>query len=201
MAEGLESEPLDAGILHLCLDMQNLFAPGAPWATPWMPRVLPVVTELATRFPERTIFTRFIPPTNPRAMPGRWRAYYEKWRDVTQDHVDRALIDLVPALARLAPPATVIDKTRYSAFAETGLHRCLRERHAQGLIITGSETDVCVLATVLDAVDLGYRVIVVHDGVCSSSDEGHDALLKLYHRRYSIQIETAMAEAILRRWA
>jgi nicotinamidase-related amidase len=31
------------------------------------------------------------------------------------------------------------------------------------LTVTGSETDVCVLATVLDAVDLGYRVIVVRD--------------------------------------
>jgi nicotinamidase-related amidase len=29
-----------------------------------------------------------------------------------------------------------------------------------------------VLATVLDAVDIGYRVIVVRDAVCSSSDEG-----------------------------
>jgi len=71
MAEGLDAEPLDAGILHLCLDMQNLFAPNAPWSTPWMPRVLPVVTEIAGRFPERTVFTRFIPPDTPEAAPGR----------------------------------------------------------------------------------------------------------------------------------
>ncbi len=51
-----------------------------------------------------------------------------------------------------------------------------------------------MLATVLGAVDLGYRVIVVRDAICSSSDEGHDALLKVYHRRYSEQIETASAE-------
>ncbi len=47
---------------------------------------------------------------------------------------------------------------------------------------------------------LGYRVIVVRDAVCSSSDDGHDALLQVYHRRYSEQIETANAEAILSRW-
>jgi nicotinamidase-related amidase len=76
----------------------------------------------------------------------------------------------------------------------------LRARRANTLIVTGSETDVCVLATVLDAVDLGYRVIVVRDAICSSSDEGHDALLKVYHRRYSIQIETADAEQVLRLW-
>jgi nicotinamidase-related amidase len=68
------------------------------------------------------------------------------------------------------------------------------------LIITGSETDVCVLATVLGAVDLGFRVILVRDAICSSSDEGHDALLKVYHRRYAEQIEVADAETILREW-
>ena len=64
----------------------------------------------------------------------------------------------------------------------------------------GTETDVCVLATVLDAVDIGYRVIVVRDSICSSSDEGHDMLMRLYHTRYTAQIETANAEVILGRW-
>jgi nicotinamidase-related amidase len=50
-----------------------------------------------------------------------------------------------------------------------------------------------VLATVLDAVDIGYRVIVIRDAVCSSSDEGHDLLMRLYHTRYLEQIETADA--------
>jgi nicotinamidase-related amidase len=73
-------------------------------------------------------------------------------------------------------------------------------READGLIVTGSETDVCVLATVLGAVDLGYRVVVVTDGVCSSSDTGHDALMTLYHQRFSEQVETATAEEVLARW-
>jgi nicotinamidase-related amidase len=68
-------------------------------------------------------------------------------------------------------------------------------------LVTGSETDVCVLATIMGAVDHGYRVILVRDGVCSSSDEGHDALLDLYHRRFSTQIETTDAETVLSRWA
>jgi nicotinamidase-related amidase len=46
---------------------------------------------------------------------------------------------------------------------------------------------------------MDFRVILVRDGVCSSSDEGHDALLQIYHRRFSEQIETASAE-ILARW-
>jgi nicotinamidase-related amidase len=58
---------------------------------------------------------------------------------------------------------------------------------------------VCLLATVLNAVVLGYRVIVVRDAVCSSSDEGHDMLLRLYHTRFSEQIEAADAATILSR--
>jgi nicotinamidase-related amidase len=192
--------PLPRTAVHLCVDMQNIFAPGAPWATPWMARVAPVVQALAERFPERTVFTRFITPRRPEDMPGAWRRYYEKWRQTTRDVVDPALLELLPVLKRLVPPAAVIDKSRYSAFAGPKLHMHLRRRHADTLIVTGSETDVCVLATVLGAVDCGYRVVVVTDAICSSSDAGHDALLTVYRRRYAEQIETADAETVLSAW-
>ena len=38
------------------------------------------------------------------------------------------------------------------------------------LVISGSETDVCVLSTVLGAVDRGYRVVIAIDALCSSSN-------------------------------
>jgi nicotinamidase-related amidase len=104
------------------------------------------------------------------------------------------------SLARWCPAATVIDKDPYSAFVGSPLLRHPLKREADGLIVTGSETDVCVLATVLYAVDVGYRVILVRDAVCSSSDESHDALMKLYHGRFSEQIETADTETILSAW-
>ena len=127
-------------------------------------------------------------------------AVWARWRAATRECPDLNLLELMPPLAALCPPAAVIDKTRYSGFAEPKLLAHLREREADALIISGSETDVCVLATALSAVDLGYRVIVVRDAVCSSSDEGHDMLLRLYHTRFSEQIETADAATILSRW-
>jgi nicotinamidase-related amidase len=200
MADSLLSIPLTDKTVHLCIDMQRIFSPDGPWATPWMARVLPVVTELAGRFPERTVFTRFITPRQPQDMTGMWRRYYERWRETTQEHIDPGLLELLPSLALLVPPAVIINKTRYSAFVGSNLLAHLQDRHADGLIISGSETDVCVLATVLGAVDLGFRVIVVRDAICSSSDEGHDALLRVYHGRYSEQIETVSAEDVLRCW-
>jgi nicotinamidase-related amidase len=181
------------------VDMQRIFSAEGPWPAPWMERVLPVVATLAGRHPERTLFTRFIPPERPDELPGVWQRYYTRWRLATREHLDLDLLELMPPQAALCPPAAVIDKTRYSGFAEPKLLAHLREREADALIISGSETDVCVLATILSAVDLGYRVIVVRDAVCSSSDEGHDLLLRLYHTRFSEQIETADAATILSR--
>lgn len=200
MADDLLAAPLTERAVHLCVDMQRIFSSDGPWATPWMDRVLPVVLAIVERFPDRTVFTRFITPRRPEDLPGTWRRYYEKWRETTRECIDPRLLDILPPLRKFIPPAVVIDKTRYSGFFEPHLGNHLRERGADCLIVTGSETDVCVLATVLGAVDHGFRVILVRDGVCSSSDEGHDALLEVYHRRYSLQIETAEAETVLSRW-
>jgi nicotinamidase-related amidase len=57
-----------------------------------------------------------------------------------------------------------------------------------------------VLATVLGAIDRGYRVVVASDAICSSADETHDASLRLYQRRYGQQVEIATTEQILENW-
>ena len=67
--------------------------------------------------------------------------------------------------------------------------RSLRRRGITTVIVTGGETDVCVLATVLAAVDWGFRVVLPDDALCSANDATHDALMKLYRERYSQQIE------------
>jgi nicotinamidase-related amidase len=188
--------PPGAHAVHLCIDMQNLFAPGAPW----MEWVLPVAVALVEHDPARTIFTRFIPPQNKLSARGAWKAYYEKWECVTGEHLDPLMLELASPLWRYVPPANMIDRQTYSAFSNGQLSQLLDEHHVDTLVISGGETDVCVLASVLDAVDLGYRVILAEDAVCSSSDESHDAMLDLYTKRFDVQIEVATARDILGRW-
>jgi nicotinamidase-related amidase len=163
--------------------------------------VLPKVVKLVEHAPERTVFTRFITPRRPEEMHGMWRPYYEKWHQTTLEEMDAAMLDLVPPLGNFVPPATVVDKKVYGGFSEPALHAHLQSRAADALVISGSETDVCVASTVLGAVDKGYRVILVRDAVCSSSDAGHDALLEVYHRRYGQQIETADSDEIIAAWS
>jgi nicotinamidase-related amidase len=197
---GLVYGPPGDSCVHLCVDMQRLFAEDTPWKTPWMPRVLPKVVALTQAHPYKTIFTRFIPPENPAQAHGAWRRYYERWSAITLEKLDIAYIDLMPKLKGFVPPAEVVDKRVYAPWIETGLHVSLQQRRINTLVITGGETDVCVLATVLGAVDLGYRVILATDALCSSSDTAHDAQLSVYHRRYSMQVETALTADILKAW-
>ena len=72
---------------------------------------------------------------------------------MTGEGLDPRLIRLVPPLATFAPPATIIDKASYSPFKEPTFLSTLRRLKATTLIITGGETDVCVLGAVMDAVD------------------------------------------------
>jgi nicotinamidase-related amidase len=186
--------------VHLCVDMQRMFAEPTEWMMPWSAKVLPQITALVAFQPEKTIFTRFIPARRTGQGPGMWKKYYERWASMTVEKLGGDMLELVPTLARFTPPASIIDKQVYAPWRETDLHQRLQKQGVDTLIISGGETDVCVLATVLGAVDLGYRVVVAKDALCSSSDDAHDAAIGLYHRRYSSQVEPADTETILRNW-
>lgn len=185
---------------HLCIDVQNIFARGGVWETPWMEKVLPVISNIAARYGERTVFTRFVTPTQPEDRPGRWQGYFTKWRAATRAELGPDALELVPSLSRYAPPALIVDKPAYSAFFGSGLADLLIEKHVGTVVVTGAETDVCVLSTVLSAVDLGFRVVIVEDALCSSSDTGHDALMTMYRTRFHGQIDLVCAEELFELW-
>jgi nicotinamidase-related amidase len=193
-------EPLTPRAVNLCVDMQRLFTAEGPRPTPWLEPTLPLIEAVAGRYPERTIFTRFIPPEKPEDMPGTWQRLYRRWPNATRSELAPELMELVRSLARLAPPAVVMDKPVYSPFSGSHLPRHLAERGADAVIVTGAETDVCVLATVLGAVDHGFRVVLVTDAVCSSSNAGHDALFELFRQRFTEQVELSDAETVLSAW-
>jgi nicotinamidase-related amidase len=192
--------PLADTCLHICVDMQRLFAEDTDWHTPWMERVLPNILRIVAVHPAQTVFTRFIPAQEPGQGRGTWRRYYENWESMTVSRLGSDMVELVPQLARFVPPARVVDKHVYSPWLERGLDDLLRGTRIDTLVVSGGETDVCVLATVLGAVDRGYRVVVVTDALCSSTDETHDAMMTLYQNRYGQQVETVTTDMILENW-
>ena len=103
-----------------------------------------------------------------------------------------AFIDKIPALLtleagtrwteidpRIAPRAgePVLNKLFASAFFGTPLSSLLTAAGCDSLIVTGASTSGCVRATVVDALQHGYRPIVPRDAVGDRNPAAHEASL------------------------
>lgn len=187
-------------LVHLCVDVQNMFARETEWHTPWLTGVLPAIEALVERDPVSTVFTRFIPPAAPEAESGTWRDYYRRWPTMTASQLGPDMLDLVPSLRRYLPPARLFDKNRYSPWLFGNLDATLRADGVTTVLVSGGETDVCVLAAVLGAVDLGYRTILATDAVFGSADQTHDAALTVFHSRFGDQLTACTTQHLLDNW-
>lgn len=83
----------------------------------------------------------------------------------------------------------------------TDLHLQLKGPGIDTIVITGGETDVCVLATMLGAIDWGFRAILVTDALYSSADETHDAMMNVYMNRFGEQVECVTTKTLLESWS
>jgi len=187
-------------LAHLCVDVQNMFASGTDWQTPWLNRMLPAIEALVERDPAATVFTRFIPPASPGDEIGTWKDYYERWPTMTRSRLEPHMIEVVPTLARFMPPARHFNKNRYSPWLFGNLHATLKADGVDTVLISGGETDVCVLATVLGAIDLGYRTILASDAVFGSANQTHDAALTVVHSRFGQQLTVRTTQDLLDTW-
>jgi maleamate amidohydrolase len=103
-----------------------------------------------------------------------------------------AFIDKVPALLtleagsrwveidpRIAPREgePVLNKLFASAFFGTALSSFLAANGCDSLIVTGASTSGCVRATVVDAIQHGYRPVVPREAVGDRNPEAHSANL------------------------
>ena len=76
-------------------------------------------------------------------------------------------------------------KHGYDAFNGTPLDGALRARGITSLIVTGTMTDICVLATVTGGFHREYRRVVVEDGVATLWPEIQRATLDILGRAYA----------------
>lgn len=188
--------PIPASALHVVVDMQELFRSHPEWGTQSVTTIVPPIQRLLAARPDNAYFSRFIPAQSAESAEGTWRRFYRRWSTVTLDRLDPAQIEIVHELRPWAK--RVADKRVYSAWA------CAELRHAaiaaETVILTGAETDVCVLATAMDAVQAGLRVILAADALTSSSQACHAKALDILHDRLDEQIEVATADQILAIW-
>ena len=94
-----------------------------------------------------------------------------------------ASAETVPALAP-RQGEIVVRKRGDDAFAGSELDTTLRALNVTSLVVTGTMTDICVLATVTAALHRQYRVTVVEDGVATLWPEIQRAALDIIARAY-----------------
>ena len=85
----------------------------------------------------------------------------------------------------------IVTKSRIGAFAGTDLDLLLRAKDIDTIVLFGIATGGVVLATVLQAIDLDYRVIVIAD--CCADDDGElqECLLGKLLPRYASVLSAA----------
>jgi nicotinamidase-related amidase len=94
----------------------------------------------------------------------------------------------------------VIRKRSYDAFAGSDLDGALRARGITSLVIAGTMTDICVLATVVGAVTREYRVTVVEDAVSTLWPEIQRATLDIIGRAFGRVVSSKAVIDTLSTW-
>ena len=74
----------------------------------------------------------------------------------------------------------VVSHPGISAFPVTPLDSILRRLGIETVLFTGVATNVTVEGTARDAVNLGYRAVIVSDACAAATDAAHDATLETF---------------------
>ena len=170
------------------IDMQKFFITdkNSPWHdTDFLKLVPNIKTLIKTIDPERTIFTMFQPPVDWQTENGSWRTYYYYNQKVTTEVLGTAALDIIDDfMDEVGNPATMLTpKKTASAFASPHYMAALDKADPLFLVVCGIETDYCVLATVIDALNKGYYVIIPKDACASSKKEvGQNNAIGIFER-------------------
>lgn len=168
----------------LLIDLQNDFLPGGALAVPRGDEVIPVANRVSRHF-EQVVATVDWHPSNhvsfadnhDDAVVGQTIRIGDTEQVVWPRHCIQgswgATLSaelVVDRIGHQIHKGSDPDVDSYSGFFDnqrrrgTGLHEHLRSRGIGQLFILGLATDYCVLHTVLDALELGYEVLLLRDG-------------------------------------
>jgi nicotinamidase-related amidase len=193
----------------LVVDMQRAFLePGEAMEVPPAREIVPRVQELLGIFREQglpVVFTEFLyaetapllvgtlHPEHRRAAPGTPRGF---GRPSSSCLLGEANVATVPDLEPRADEL-VVRKHYYDSFNGTVLDRALRARGISHLVVTGTMTDICVLATVVGGFNHEYRMTVVEDGVATLWPDIQRATLDIIGRAFArVTSAKALADEI-----
>ena len=184
---------LDASAALLMLDPQRIFVDEAsPAFLPsWkgVERNCTALVDHAAATGRVTIVTRHVHPS--RDDGGTLLHFFGRLIRETDE-----LSGLVPGMQG-RPGVEVIRKARHSAFSVDGLSRDLRRRGIGTVVIAGVRSDLCVLATAVEAGTLGLLPVVVADATAADDEGPHLAVLEALSGGIACIMST---REVLERW-
>lgn len=93
-------------------------------------------------------------------------------------------LDVMPDLLDTNYDIVVDTKKRYDAFAASDLNHVLRSRGIDTILLTGVNTNSCVLATTVAGNALDYAVVVVEECVDTMDRTQHDPALDIIRKAF-----------------
>ncbi len=182
----------------LVVDVQGDFLPGGSLAVPEGDEVIPVLAACVQKFLKegRPVFaSRDWHPANHSSFQefgGPWPPHCVAGSPGAE--VDPGLG--LPADTTFIDKDTLADQNTYSAFQETELDSRLKDLKVERLFVGGLATDYCVLNTALDALRLGYGVVLMTDAVRAIDEaDGRRAIEQLRSEHAEIADSSAILEA------
>ena len=173
-------------ITLVVVDMQKLFLTEkkSPWMDEGLSSIIPNIEKLIKNSGiKNIIFTRFTPPKNWQKEQDSWQTYYRLNQKITPDVLGTDALNLIDDFIPYVPNSVVVSRKKSaSIFMAGNFHSIIKKKSARILIFTGVETDYCVLSSVLDAIHLGYYVIVVMDACASSKKQGQKHARGIFDR-------------------
>lgn len=100
----------------------------------------------------------------------------------------------IDAATGIRPEDPIVSKKGASAFHGTGLAALLAGAGVDTLVVTGATTSGCVRATVVDAVQSGFNVLVPADCCADRAAAPHEANLYDIHQKYADVTDAADIE-------
>jgi len=181
-----------AGDALLVIDVQNDFCPCGALPIENGDRVVPVLNRWLRAARECGLPVYASRDWHPRGhlsfveVGGQWPAHCVQ---DTQGAAFRADLEL-PDDVVLVAKGVRFDLDQYSAFNETGLEERLRRDGVRRLWVGGLALDVCVRATVLDALRAGLEVRVLVDATRPvAEEEGRVALDEMESAGAVLEVE------------
>ncbi len=172
----------------ILVDLQNDFMPWGSLPVKEGNEILPFINPLMDRFSHVYATQDWHPEdhvsfaVNHGKRPGETIEVHHETQVLWPEHCVQNTLgaDLVPGInkekiEKIFTKGSDSQIDSYSAFfdnarkKETGLHQYLKKKNIKELYFAGVATDYCVKYSVLDALELGYKVFVIQD-LCRGVD-------------------------------